>query len=112
LLVLSRSNPWDVASAVGLKAAAYRNDADDAVTAHVAVAHGSPLISRGYDEVRTRSQEQVEVVAVGPRVARQRKPLIRMRIQAGDQLYIRGRQGDIANFIGGARLLEIDRLDP
>jgi di/tricarboxylate transporter len=112
LLVMSRSNPWDVAQAVGLHAATRRNEAEDAVTARVAVAHGSPLIDRGYDEVRTRSQESVEVVAVGPRVARERKPLIRMRIRAGDQLYIRGRQSEIAHFIAGARLLEIDRLDP
>lgn len=112
LLVLSRSNPWDVASAVGLNAVAHRNEADDAVTARVAVAHGSPLIGAGYDEVRTRSQEQLVVVAVGPRVARERKPLIRMRIRAGDQLYVRGRKPHMAQFIGGARLLEIDRLDP
>ena len=112
LLILSRSSPWDVAAAVGLEAAARRNEAEDAVTARVAVAHGSPLIGNGYDEVLIRSQELVEVVAVGPRGARERSPLIRMRIRPGDQLYIRGRQGDIADFIGGARLLEIDRLDP
>jgi di/tricarboxylate transporter len=112
LLVLSRANPWDVAQATGLEAVIQRNEADDAVTARVAVAHGSPLIGAGYDEVRTRSQEQLEVVAVGPRVARERKPLVRMRMRAGDQLYVRGRKGDIARFIPGARLLEIDRLDP
>jgi len=112
LLILSRSNPWDVAQATGLNAVTQRNEADDAVTARVAVAHGSPLIGAGYDEVRTRSQEQLEVVAVGPRVARERKPLVRIRIRAGDQLYIRGRRDNIARFIAGARLLEIDRLDP
>ncbi|QUT06084.1 SLC13 family permease [Sphingobium phenoxybenzoativorans] len=112
LLILSRANPWDVAQATGLDAVTRRNEADDAVTARVAVAHGSPLIGAGYDEVRTRSQEQLEVVAVGPRVARERKPLVRMRIRAGDQLYVRGRKDDIAHFIAGARLLEIDRLDP
>jgi di/tricarboxylate transporter len=112
LLMLSRSNPWDVAEAVGLDATTQRNDADDAVTARVAVAHGSPLIGSGYDEVRTRSQDRIEVVAVGPRVARERKPLIRMRILAGDQLFIRGRTADIAQFVAGARMLEIDRLDP
>ncbi|SEJ90310.1 Citrate transporter [Sphingobium sp. AP50] len=112
LLVLSRSSPWDVAQAVNLEAVAQRNETDDAVTARVAVAHGSPLIGAGYDEVRTRSQEQLEVVAVGPRVARERKPLIRIRIRAGDQLYLRGRKDAIAHFIAGARLLEIDRLDP
>ncbi|SEI83769.1 Di-and tricarboxylate transporter [Sphingobium sp. AP50] len=111
LLLLSRSNPWDVAQATGLEAVTQRNEADDAVTARVAVAHGSLLIGAGYDEVRTRSQEQLEVVAVGPRVARERKPLVRMRIRAGDQLYVRGGKDDIARFIAGARLLEIDRLD-
>jgi len=112
LLLLSRSNPWDVAKSAQLEATTQRNEAEDAVTARVAIAHGSPLTGSGYDEVRTRSQERIEVVAVGPRVARERKPLIRMRIRPGDQLYIRGRAGDIADFIGGARLLEIDRLDP
>lgn len=112
LLLLSRSNPWDVGKSAQLEPTTQRNEAEDAVTARVAVAHGSPLIGNGYDEVRTRSQERIEVVAVGPRVARERKPLIRMRIRPGDQLYIRGRAGDIAEFIGGARLLEIDRLDP
>lgn len=112
LLILSRSSPWDIAQAVELEALAQRNEAEDAVTAHVVVAHGSPLIGSGYDEVRTRSQEQLEVVAVGPRIARERQPLVRMRIKAGDQLYIRGRKGHIARFLTSARLLEIDRLDP
>ena len=112
LLLLSRSNPWDIGQATGLDATVQRNEAEDAVTARVAVAHGSPLIGSGYDEVRTRSQERIEVVAVGPRIARERKPLIRMRILPGDQIYIRGRKGDIAGFMAGARLLEIDRLDP
>lgn len=112
LLILSRSSPWDIAEAVELEALAQRNEAEDAVTAHVVVAHGSPLIGSGYDEVRTRSQEQLEVVAVGPRIARERQPLVRMRIKAGDQLYIRGRKGHIARFLTSARLLEIDRLDP
>lgn len=112
LLILSRSSPWDIAQAVELEALAQRNEAEDAVTAHVVVAHGSPLIGSGYDEVRTRSQEQLEVVAVGPRLARERQPLVRMRIKAGDQLYIRGRKGHIARFLTSARLLEIDRLDP
>jgi di/tricarboxylate transporter len=35
-----------------------------------------------------------------------------MRIEAGDQLFVRGRAADIAPFLARARLLEIDRLDP
>lgn len=112
LLIASRANPWEIAAKVELDPAVTMNEAPDAVTARIVVAHGSPLVDRGYDEVRTRSQERVEVVAVGPRVARERKPLIRMRIRAGDQLYVRGRQSDVADFVGGSRLLEIDRLDP
>lgn len=112
LLVMSRANQWEVASRSGLLTAAPMNVSPDAITARVAVAHGSPLVELGYDEVRTRSQERIEVVAVGPRVARERKPLVRMRIRPGDQLYLRGRQSDLAEFIASARLLEIDRLDP
>ncbi|WP_293970437.1 SLC13 family permease [Sphingomonas sp.] len=112
LLIMSRSNQWDVADRTGLLTAAPMNVASDAITARVTVAHGSPLADLGYDEVRTRSQERLEVVAVGPRVARERKPLVRMRIRPGDQLYLRGRQSDLAEFVGRARLLEIDRLDP
>ncbi|MGY4398448.1 di/tricarboxylate transporter [Sphingomonas sp. UYAg733] len=112
LLVLSRANQWTVAKAVGLETAARLDGSPDAVTARVVVAHGSLLIGLGYDEVRTQSEDRLEVVAVGPRVAREKQPLVRMRIRAGDQLYLRGAQGDLARFIGSARLLEIDRLDP
>ncbi len=112
LLVLSRQNQWSVAEATGLETAAQMDGASDAVTARVAVAHGSLLIGLGYDEVRTQSEGRLEVVAVGPRVAREKQALVRIRIRAGDQLYIRGSQTDLAAFIARARLLEIDRLDP
>lgn len=112
LLVLSRENQWSVAGATDLISDSQGDDRADAVTARVTVAHGSPLIGLGYDEVRTRSQQQLQVVAVGPRVAREKKPLVRMRIRAGDQLYLRGPQAEIGPFIAGARILEIDRHDP
>jgi len=112
LLILSRANQWTVAAATGFQAVARLDGTADAVTAHIVVAHGSPLVGRGYDEVRTRSDDCLEVVAVGPRAAREKLPLVRMRIRAGDQLYLRGAQADIAKFTRSARLLEIDRLDP
>lgn len=111
LLVMSRANQWTVAEQTGLLSDGTMPDQPDTVTARVAVAHGSPLIGFGYDEVTTRSQQRLHVVAVGPRVARERKPLVRMRIRPGDQLYLRGAQADLASFIAGARVLEIDRHD-
>ncbi len=112
LLILSRQNQWSVAAATGLEAGAHLAQMPDAVTARVVVAHGSILIGLGYDEVRTQSDDRLEVVAVGPRVAREKRPLVQMRIRAGDQLYLRGAAADLAAFITRARLLEIDRLDP
>lgn len=112
LLVLSRSNQWVVAGLTGLETAALLDGSPDAVTARVVVANGSFLIGLGYDEVRTRSNQQLEVVAVGPRAAREKRPLVQMRMQAGDQLYLRGTPRSLSVFLAGARLLEIDRLDP
>ncbi|QGN54119.1 SLC13 family permease [Novosphingobium sp. Gsoil 351] len=112
LLVLSRANQWTVAEQTGLETIAQRSGGSDAVTARVAVAHGSTLIGTGYDQIRSQSEGTLEVVAVGPRVAREKQPLVRMQIHAGDQLYIRGAQVDLARFVPRARLLEIDRLDP
>ncbi|WP_159983637.1 MULTISPECIES: SLC13 family permease [unclassified Novosphingobium] len=112
ILVLSRQNQWKVAQAAGLGADVAIDHVPDAVTVRVAVAHGSPLIGFGYDEVRTRSRQQLQVVAVGPRVARERRQLVDMRISAGDQLYIRGPQAELGAFSAGARVLEIDRHDP
>ncbi|TZG27295.1 SLC13 family permease [Sphingomonas montanisoli] len=112
LLIISRANQWTVAERTGLLTGAQLAGAPDVVTARVVVAHGSPLIGLGYDQVRTQSDDRLEVVAVGPRVAREKQPLVRMRISAGDQLYIRGSKHELAQFVAGARLLEVDRLDP
>lgn len=112
LLVLSRENQWDVAAKSGLDSDVTVDRNPDAVTARVVVAYGSPLIGMGYDEVRTKSLQQLQVVAVGPRVAKERIQLVDMRIGPGDQLYIRGPQRVLGAFCAGARLLEIDRHDP
>ncbi|MBN8831941.1 MAG: SLC13/DASS family transporter, partial [Sphingomonadales bacterium] len=47
LLILSRENQWNVAEASGLEAGAHLTHGADAVTARVAVAHGSILIGLG-----------------------------------------------------------------
>lgn len=112
LLILSRSNQWVTAERTGLAAEARREAFHDAVTARVAVAHGSFLIGLGHAEVATRSNGEVAVVAVGPRAARRKVPLVQLRIEAGDQLYVRGCPDAVARFAARARLLEIDRLDP
>jgi di/tricarboxylate transporter/Trk K+ transport system NAD-binding subunit len=111
VLLLSRSNQWVTAQEAGLTAEAALS-APDAVTAHVAVAHGSFLIGLSHEAIRIRSGGALAVVAVGPRAARQKIPLETLRIQAGDQLFLRGRGGDLARFVPHGRLLEINRLDP
>lgn len=111
LLIVSRASQRTVAEAVGLDAGAHA-DAPGTVTARVVVAHGSFLVDSSYDTVRGRSEERLEVVAVGPRAARERRLLATQRIRAGDQLYLRGQTDDLARFLTSARLLEIDRLDP
>ncbi|QGP81130.1 SLC13 family permease [Sphingobium sp. CAP-1] len=112
LLIVSRSNQWITAAKAGLIADTAEEGASDAVTARVAVAHGSMLIGLPHSEIAARSNGALVVVAVGPRAARQKVPLTTLRIEAGDQLYIRGTPADIGRFATSARLLEIDRLDP
>ncbi|HEV2748664.1 MAG TPA: SLC13 family permease [Allosphingosinicella sp.] len=111
LLLLSRNSQWDVAEEAGLDPSAAMVGVPGSVTARVVVAHGSLLIGEGYEAVRTRSGG-VRVVAGGPRPARLRQPLDTIRIEAGDQLFIRGLPGDIAGLVAKARLLEVDRFDP
>ena len=112
LLILSRGNQWSIAQATGLTSALDPALVADGVTARVAVAHGSFLIGLSHEAVRIRSGHAIAVVAAGPRAARQRVPLETLRIEAGDQLFVRGAPDAIARFATTARLLEIDRLDP
>lgn len=112
LLILSRANQWTVAEATGLETASLHADTHDAVTARIVVAHGSLLVGASYDTVSARTEGKLEVVAAGPRTARDRRPLSTQRIRAGDQLFLRGAPSDLAAFLASARVLEIDRLDP
>jgi di/tricarboxylate transporter len=112
LLLLARGNQWDVAKELALRPGTQRGSAPNEVTAQVVVGHGSFLIGLAHEAVHIRSNETLSVVAVGPRAARERLPLAQMRIQAGDQLFVRGAPEAIARFAGGARLLEVDRFDP
>ena len=112
LLLLSRTSQWDVAEQAGLAPNEAMRSVPGAITARVVVAHGSFLIGEGYEAVRTRSGGGVAIVAGGPRAARLGQPLDTIRMEAGDQLYIRGVPGDVAAFITRARMLEVDRFDP
>ncbi len=112
LLLVSRDNQWAIADRTGFEPLPAASADRQQVTARVVVAHGSLLIGEGHDAVATHSGGTLAVVAVGPRAARQRIPLGRMRIEAGDQLFLRGRATDLAPFLTRARLLEIDRVDP
>lgn len=109
LLILSRQNQWTLAERTGLLAD--EGQAPDKATARVAVAHGSILIGLSHDAVRARSSGALSVVAVGPRAAKARVPLNSLKIEAGDQLFIRGAPEALGAFLPRARLLEIDRVD-
>lgn len=112
LLIASRIDSGTVAAKTGLVDTEQEEDAPDSVTAHVVVGHGSYLSGNGYNALRTRSDNRLRVIAVGPRAAREKAPLARLRIRPGDQLFVRGPQQALAELLAGARLLEIDRFDP
>ena len=110
LLLLSRSDPWKLVEDLPF-AEHYSLHETGVPMARVTVAHGSPLIGRGYGAVAFQSDNAVHVVAGGPRAASERRPLGLMDIRAGDQLFIEGRSEDLARFATQMRLLEIDRFD-
>ncbi len=109
LLVISRDVHWSVAG----KAACLTDMGDEPpemMLSRVSVVHGSPLIGSGYDAVtRFDGGGTVEFVAAGSRAARLRRPLADNRIEAGDQLFLRGTPKALAELIRSARLLEIER---
>ena len=111
LLVMSRDYPWQVAKAAGLFAASSA-ERSDAVTAHVMVVHGSSLIGHDYGAIEARTGGAVEFIAAGPRPARLKRPLHSNLIEAGDQLYLRGEPGAMAELLRHARLLEVERESP
>lgn len=108
LLVISRDKPWEVAAKSRLFAE-LGGDPENMVTAHVSVIHGSSLIGQGYGAAAARTDGAVEFVAAGPRAARIKRPLHTNRIEAGDQLFLRGAPEALARLIRHARLLEIGR---
>jgi len=111
LLVMSRDYPWDVAKDADLIAEA-SGDRPDTDTAHVSVIHGSSLIGQDYRAVEARSVGAVEFVAAGTRAARLRRPLQTNLIEAGDQLFLRGKPEALAQLIRRTRLLEVEREGP
>ena len=112
LLIIARQNQWTTATQTGLLATAERARSPQDVTAHVVVANGSFLIGLSLEAVRIRSDSSVAVVAVGSALARRRIRLSNLRIEVGDQLFLRGSPDALARFLSRARLLEIDRIDP
>ncbi len=111
LLVMSREGQQIAAARTGLKLVPDPAATPGAITARVVVAHGSFLIGLGHEAIDNRSEGRLAVVAVGPHTARQKAPLAQLRIQAGDQLFLRGDPADLARFVPKARLLEVDRHD-
>lgn len=110
LLVLSRIDPWVLSEALGW--AAHNSPHEPGVPmARVSVAHGSPLVGRGYGAVAFHSDDALHVIAGGPRAASERKPLNQLDIRVGDQLFVEGRTEDLAHYTTQFRLLEIDRFD-
>lgn len=112
LMLIARNNQWHVADCVGMEATVPHGTQRDAVTARMLVGHGSTLIGASHDAVRTRSHDQLVVIAGGRRAARERMPLDWLQIQAGDELHLRGTPATISRFAAQERLVEIDRLDP
>lgn len=109
VLAMAKAPPWEFAAKTRFLSEHTRSTAADAIMARVTVAHGSPLIGKSYAEVPARSQDALRVVAVGPRPAREKKPLDTMRIGPGDQLFITGSEAAYGPFAHDMRLLEIDR---
>ncbi len=109
VLVVSPLDPWELANKVGGSLAFERSSAADAVTSRVAVAHGSPLIRRPYDTIAAETDQELRVVAAGPRAAGAEGSLGAMEIRAGDQLVLHGPAEKLEAFLRYGRLLELDR---
>ena len=110
LLLLSRSLPAQVRETVDFNRGG-ESAAPDHVTAQLMVTHGSPLVGRTHESIKTRSDGALEVSAVGPRPDTYLCPLHAIRIDSGDQLFISGPPDAIAVFAARERLIEVDRRD-
>ena len=108
LLVMSKSDPWEVAGGAGLH---FTNGsgAPQGILARVSVAHGSPLIGKRYSDVAGHTRDAIHVVGVGPRPARLKQPLETLTIEPGDQLFLNGPDSALGPSLHDLRLLEIDR---
>jgi len=109
ILVVSPLDPWELANKLGGSLAVERSTAADAVTSRVAVAHGSPLIRRPYDTIAAETDQELRVVAAGPRAAGAEGSLGAMEIRAGDQLVVHGPAERLEAYLRYGRLLELDR---
>ncbi|MFA7585928.1 MAG: SLC13 family permease [Novosphingobium sp.] len=110
LQLISRTDPWQVAESLDFVEPFHHHE-KGVPLARVSVAHGSPLIGRGYGSIGYLSSDQVRLIAAGPRMATAPVPQVQMDIRAGDQLFIEGRSEELARFATRMRLLEIDRFD-
>ena len=73
------------------------------------VAHGSPLVGRPYDTVAAETDDDLFVVAAGPRAARKGTTIGQMRIEPGDQLLLHGAASVLDSYQRYARFLEVER---
>lgn len=110
LLVMSRSDPLLVSADLPFVDDLPPSEADHR-GAQISVAHGSRLIGHHYQEIEAMTAGALRIVAAGPRAAWQRIPLDQMTISAGDQLFIEGREEDLARFAAQFRLLEVERYE-
>ena len=109
LVVCARENPWVAAKKVGLQFSEARSKAPDAVTAELVVGDGSQLIGLSYGAIEAETDGDLVVVAGGPRMMRERRPLRSMHLRPGDEIFIHGSAERLADFSRYGRLLEIGR---
>ncbi|ATQ44920.1 citrate transporter [Caulobacter mirabilis] len=109
LIVSARTDPWVAAKPLDLRFEARRMNTDDAATARLVVGDGSPLIGFSYGVVDAQTDGELQVIAGGDRMARERRPLRAMTLRAGDQIVVQGPAGVLAEYIRYGRLLQLDR---
>ncbi|MCC7266819.1 MAG: SLC13/DASS family transporter [Caulobacteraceae bacterium] len=109
VIVSARADPWEAGGKVDLRYDIPRSPAANAVVSRLVVADGSVLEGLSYNAVEAQTDGDLRVIAGSLRMARERKPLGAMHIQAGDQLFIQGSGDMLASYARYARLLEVDR---
>lgn len=109
LIVSARTDPWIAAKPLDLRFESRRSDTDDAVTARLVVSDGSPLIGFSYGVIAAQTDGELQVIAGGDRMARERRPLRSMNLRAGDQIVVQGPSDMLAEYVRYNRLLQLDR---